>query len=98
MPNHTQNPSRTTEFDADAYAAVLTEQDDAYRATLTPEQLREYRIWSGEIAAYCPNCHTDNVAIEHDSGPDMVGTWWTTTCTNCGHLLDAGADGLAAAR
>jgi hypothetical protein len=74
------------------------EQDRAYRATLTPEQLRDYRIHLGEIIAECPKCGASDAEVEHDGGPDMVGDWWATTCTACGQVIESGSTEIEAVR
>jgi hypothetical protein len=51
---------------------------------LTPEQLRGYRIHSGEIAD-CPSCGAKDVEVEYDEHPDMIGTTYVTTYPCCGH-------------
>lgn len=75
------------QLDLDAYGAMLEAQDAEYRAKLTASQLRDYKIFSGEIAARCPNCGKRDVEIEQQGGPDMVGdTYWT-------HFRCCGFDG-----
>ena len=71
------------------YCAYLDLQDRAYRATLTPEQLRGYRVHTGELAEECPACHAAYPELGYEEHPDMVGTTYTTTYTCCGHTESA---------
>lgn len=80
--------SAYTDQDIEAMAAENARVDAEYRASLTPEQLREYRLWGLEIIAQCPACGTVDAELIHDSGPDMVGFWYSTRCASCNELVD----------
>lgn len=90
--------STYTEQDIEAMAAEHQRIDAEYRASLTAEQLREYRLWCQEIVELCPACGQVDAELIHDSGPDMIGSWWTTECASCHTLIDAGGDGPEAVR
>ena len=81
-----------------AEAAIYAAEDRAYRAGLTPEALRNYRLWIGEIVERCSHCGRVDAQVEHDGGPDMVGSWWSTTCSHCGTVIESGSDGLEMVR
>ena len=65
------------------YTRQYQEREDAYRATLSLEELRDYRQHVGEIAD-CPSCGALDVEIEGDEHPDMVGTNSWTHYPCCG--------------
>lgn len=67
------------------HVARMEAEDRAYRATLTPEQLRDYRVHTGELEAECPACGATYVEATAEEHPDMVGTTYTTTFACCGH-------------
>jgi hypothetical protein len=67
------------------YTRQHQEREDAYRATLTPAQLRDYRQHVGETAD-CPTCGALDVEIEGEEHPDMIGTTYVTTYPCCGHV------------
>lgn len=71
-------------------------QEAEFRAGMTAEELRNYRLWCEEIAAVCPVCGAEDVELAHDGGPDMVGDWWSTTCTACSTVIDSGSTGIEA--
>lgn len=85
-----------------AYDAVVEAEYDRmeaeYRATLTAPELRRYRLWCQEIVEECPKCGTKDAEVEHDTGPDMVGCWWSTTCLSCNAVIESGSDGPEAVR
>lgn len=72
-----------------AHIARMDAEDRAYRARLTPAQLREYRLFNGEIAEVCPACGTRDAGLEHEEMPDMVGTTYWSRYTCCGHTGDS---------
>lgn len=82
----------------DEAVAYWDRVDAEFRANLSPEELREYRIWSHEIQAQCPCCGVVDAEIDVTSGADMVGYWWQEVCKECGWLIDAGSDGIEAVR
>lgn len=45
----------------DAYHDRL---DKEYRESLSPEQLRAYRLWDQEIIEVCPNCGVEDAEID----------------------------------
>jgi hypothetical protein len=65
------------------YTRQYQERENAYRATLSMEELRDYRQHVGEIAD-CPSCGALDVEIESDEHPDMVGTNSWTHYPCCG--------------
>lgn len=82
------------DLELEAYGRYLNEEDEKYRATLTEKQLRDYRIFNGEIAARCPRCGKRDVDIDHHSEPDMVGETYWTEFKCCGHTDDHGSTAL----
>jgi hypothetical protein len=60
--------------------------ENAYRASLTPQQLLDYRVHNGELAEQCPRCGARYVVIESQDFPDMVGTTYAETYTCCGTI------------
>lgn len=67
-------------------------QEREYRAKLTPEQLREYRLYNREIVEQCPHCDRVDAELEYDEWPDMVGSAWQTKCTCCDYVIESGSD------
>jgi hypothetical protein len=74
---------------SEAFGRAMDAIEDERRAKMTASQLRDYRIFQGEIAARCPNCGKRDVEIEHKSEPDMIGecVWVHYEC--CGHDGDS---------
>jgi hypothetical protein len=74
------------------YTRQYQEREDAYRATLSMEELRDYRQHVGEIAD-CPSCGALDVGIEGDEHPDVVGTssWahYYPCCGSDGHSFNS---------
>lgn len=73
------------QLDLLAMDAYFTAQEEQQRAKMTASQLRDYRIFQGEIAARCPNCGKRDVEIEMQGGPDMVGETYWAHFKCCGH-------------
>lgn len=67
--------------------------EDHYRATLSPQELLDYRVFNGELAEQCPRCGARYVEVEHDDFPDMVGTTFVETYQCCG-LIHRANDAL----
>lgn len=66
--------------------ARLEVWENSYRASLTPQQLLDYRVFNGELADRCPTCGAEYVEVKSEDFPDMVGTTYVETYTCCGHV------------
>lgn len=90
--------SDTAKQDAEAFDADMDKMEAEYRATLSPGELRVYRLWSMEIIDECPECGTKDADISRDTGPDMLGSWWQTKCEACNTVIESGATGTEDAK
>jgi hypothetical protein len=70
---------------AESYAALYEKEEQEMRDSMTPAQLRDYRIFQGEIAERCPGCGKTDVEIEHKEAPDMIGETYWVHYECCGH-------------
>lgn len=90
--------SEISEQDLKAMDAEMDRMEAEYRASLSPGELRVYRLWSMEIIAECPECGTKDADISQDTGPDMLGSWWSTKCEACNTVIESGATGIEDAK
>lgn len=88
-PNSRSTASLQTVADSMGFHVHISRMDiweRNYRATLTPQQLRDYRVHTGELADTCPNCGTRYVEVKTDEFPDMAGTTTIETFPCCGYV------------
>lgn len=81
-----EDREREQEEAYEAYCAHYQAQEEAYRATLTPTQLRDYLVHAGELEDHCPKCGERYVEATTEEFPDYVGENIVTTYPCCGYV------------